>query len=62
MSIASVHMPLGLLPGTRYPDPRVETLDKRFRRQGNAAVERIATGCRWAEGPVYVRDGGFLLW
>ncbi|MEO8713390.1 MAG: SMP-30/gluconolactonase/LRE family protein [Acetobacteraceae bacterium] len=62
MPLTSVDMPLGHLPGTHYPDPHVETLDKRFRRQGNAAVERIATGCRWAEGPVYFRDCGFLLW
>jgi gluconolactonase len=25
-------------------------------------VERIATGCRWAEGPVYFGDGRYLLW
>jgi gluconolactonase len=37
-------------------------LDKRFRRQGNAAIERIATGFRWAEGPVYFRDLGCLIW
>ena len=56
-------LPLGDLPGTRYPDPRVEALDKRFRyKVGNAAIERIATGFRWAEGPVYFRDGGYLLW
>ena len=53
---------LGLLPATRYPDVRIENIDKRFPRQGNAAIERIATGFRWAEGPVYVRDGGYLLW
>jgi gluconolactonase len=28
----------------------------------NALVERIATGMRWAEGPVYFGDGGYLLW
>jgi gluconolactonase len=55
-------LPLGHLPGTRYPDQRVESLDKRFPRQGNAGIERIATGFRWAEGPVYFPDGGFLLW
>jgi len=53
---------LGHLPGTRYPDTRIEVLDKRFRRQGNAAIERIATGFRWAEGPVYFRDLGCLIW
>ncbi len=56
-------LPLGNLPGTRYPDPRIEALDKRFRvKAGNAAIERIATGFRWAEGPVYFADGGYLLW
>jgi len=54
-------LPLGHLPATRYPDARIEALDKRFPRQGNAAIERIATGFRWAEGPVYFRDGGYLL-
>ncbi len=55
-------LPLGHLPDTRYPDPRIERLDPRFvYRQGNAAIERIATGFRWAEGPVYFRDGGFLV-
>ena len=56
-------LPLGDLPGTRYPDPRLESLDKRFSAKvGNSAIERIATGFRWAEGPVYFRDGGYLLW
>jgi len=27
----------------------------------DAKVERIATGLRWSEGPVWVKDGGFLL-
>jgi gluconolactonase len=56
-------LPLGDLPNWRYPDDRVEALDKRFKyKVGNAAIERIATGFRWAEGPVYVRDGGYLVW
>ena len=56
-------LPLGPLPGTRYPDPRIEVLDLRFKYKiGNAAIERIATGFRWCEGPVYFRDGGYLLW
>jgi gluconolactonase len=59
---AHPHLPLGHLPDTRYPDPRIEKLDKRFRSQGNAAIERIAHGFRWAEGPVYFRDGGYLVW
>ena len=56
-------LPLGDLPGTRYPDPRVEVVDKRFRgKVGNAAIERIATGFRWAEGPAYFRASGQLIW
>ena len=56
-------LPLGPLPGTRYPDPRVEVLDRRFKyRIGNAYIERVATGMRWSEGPVYFRDGGYLIW
>ena len=47
----------------RYPDPAVVTLDPRFDkyRQDNAAVERLWTGARWAEGPVWFGDGRFLL-
>ena len=37
----------------RYPDPAIEILDPRFEDYpiGNSAVERLWTGCRWAEGP-----------
>ena len=47
----------------RYPDPAIETLDPRFApyRLGSAAVERLWTGARWAEGPVWFGDGRFLL-
>jgi gluconolactonase len=47
-----------------YPEPGVEVLDKRFAKYkiGNANIQRIATGFRWAEGPVYMRDWGCLLW
>src|SRR6516162_4154638 len=55
---AADELPLGPLPGTRYPDPRIEALDRRFPKIGNAGIERVATGFRWCEGPVYVRDGG----
>ncbi|MEP0565858.1 MAG: SMP-30/gluconolactonase/LRE family protein, partial [Paracoccaceae bacterium] len=27
-----------------------------------AGVERLATGCRWSEGPVWFGDGRYLLW
>ena len=46
-----------------YPDPAVEVLDPRFAKYkvGNAAVERLYTGTRWAEGPVWFADGRYLL-
>ena len=48
----------------RYPDPAVQVLDPRFERYriDSAAVERIATGYRWAEGPVWFGDHRCLLW
>ena len=47
----------------RYPDPAVRVLDHSFEqyRLALAAVERIATGLRWAEGPVWFGDGRYLL-
>src|SRR5713226_5708636 len=46
-----------------YPDPAIEVVDPRFAkyRVGNAAVERLYTGTRWAEGPVWFADGRYLL-
>jgi gluconolactonase len=46
-----------------YPDPAVEVLDPRFAKYQviSAAVERLYTGARWAEGPVWIGDGGYLL-
>lgn len=39
-----------------------EVLDERFERTGGDAVlQRLHTGCRWTEGPVYVPAGRFLL-
>ena len=48
----------------RYPDPNVKVLDPRFQKYvlGQAAVERIAGGCRFTEGPVWFGDGRYLLW
>jgi gluconolactonase len=48
----------------RYPDPRIEILDPGFAkyRINSAKVERLATGMRWAEGPVWFGDGRYLLW
>lgn len=51
-------------PSPRYPDPLVRTIDDSFNalRISLAKVERLATGCRWAEGPVWVGDARCLLW
>ena len=48
----------------RYPEQRVKIIDESFAkyRLSLAKVERIATGMRWAEGPVWFGDGRFLLW
>ncbi|MFZ7089007.1 SMP-30/gluconolactonase/LRE family protein [Curtobacterium sp. RRHDQ10] len=55
--------PLGPLTD-HYPDSRVHVHDDRFAaiRLSNAAVERLATGCRWAEGPVWFGDHRQLVW
>jgi gluconolactonase len=48
----------------RYPDPAIRILDPSFARYrvANAAVERLATGFRWCEGPVWFGDLRALLW
>jgi len=48
----------------RYPDPAVQTLDPRFDQYaiGNAAIERLWTGARWAEGPAWNAAGRYLVW
>jgi len=48
-------------------DPEVatyEVLDDRFRpcTNGDVRIEQLHGGCRWAEGPVYVPAGRYLLW
>ena len=51
-------------PSERYPDPNVEVLDPRFApyKLALASVEKLASGCRWSEGPVWFGDGRYLLW
>ncbi len=51
-------------PSQRYPDPLIKILDPSFARYriGLAKVERIASGMRWCEGPVWFGDGRYLLW
>jgi len=51
-------------PSARYPDLAVRVLDESFNalRLPLAKIERLATGCRWAEGPVWCGDLRSLLW
>src|SRR5215510_2687168 len=41
-----------------------EIIDDRFRGMvpGNAWLEKLYGGMRWAEGPVYFADGDYLVW
>src|SRR6185369_1947103 len=51
-------------PSQRYPDPAVQIVDQSFARYrlALAKVERLATGFRWSEGPVWFGDGRYLIW
>ena len=48
---------------SQYPDPCIETFDARFKSyvMGNASVERLWTGARWTEGPVWFGDQRRLI-
>jgi len=50
-------------PNQRYPDPAVQILDPGFAKYRiySSTLEQVASGMRWAEGPVYFPDGGYLL-
>src|SRR3954464_5470135 len=50
-------------PNQRYPDPAVQILDPSFAKYRiySSTIEQVATGMRWAEGPVYFPDGGYVL-
>ena len=48
----------------RYPDAAIEVVEPAFGKYvlGSAALERLYTGARWTEGPVWFGDGRYLLW
>ena len=48
----------------RYPDPDLVKLDDRFAKYmiGNTPIQRLHTGCLWAEGPAWSSVGRYLLW
>src|SRR6201988_1689221 len=62
MSDAASHS-AGWRPAIYYPDPAITALDPRFEKYWLklSAGERLTTGLRWAEGPVWVGDGRYLL-
>jgi gluconolactonase len=49
---------------TRYPDPDIVVLDKRFAKIkiGNSSIQRLHTGMLWAEGPVWNAQSRQLVW
>jgi gluconolactonase len=51
-------------PSQRYPDPRVVHIEPEFAKLvlPLAKVERLATGFRWCEGPVWLGATRQLLW
>jgi len=48
----------------RYPDPDIIALDKSFNKYkiGNTPIQRLYTGCLWAEGPAWSSTGQYLVW
>ena len=46
-------LPLGNLPDTRYPDPRVEAIDKRFKYGASLPWRHCTTGCRGVTAPLF---------
>jgi gluconolactonase len=48
----------------RYPEPDVIALEDAFKKIkiGNASIERLHTGMRWAEGPAWSGAGQYLVW
>ncbi|MSP05374.1 MAG: SMP-30/gluconolactonase/LRE family protein [Acetobacteraceae bacterium] len=51
-------------PSDRYPDPAVRVLDPEYNkyRLPMASVERLYTGCRWSEGPVWFGEHRSVIW
>jgi gluconolactonase len=63
-TLAHSHAFGGWEPNERYPDPAITALDPSFLkyRVVQATVERLATGMRWSEGPVWFGDARCVLW
>ena len=48
----------------RYPDRDIVVIDPRFAKYkiGNTPIQRLYTGCLWAEGPAWNSVGRYLVW
>ena len=60
---SSLAQSFAFTPNQRYPDPSLVILDPSFTKYRiySSTVEQVATGMRWAEGPVYFPEGGYVL-
>src|SRR5262249_45876441 len=63
LSRPAIAQSFSFTPNQRYPDPAVQILDPSFTkyRLYSSTLEQVATGMRWAEGPAYFPEGGYLL-
>jgi gluconolactonase len=54
----------GWAPSLRYPDPLITALDPRFKKYHLplSSVDRLYTGTRWGEGPVWFGDLRCVIW
>ena len=48
----------------RYPDEDIVIVDPSFKKYklGNTAIQRVHTGCLWAEGTAWSAVGRYLIW
>jgi len=62
-AVSALAQSVDFKPQARYPDPSVQVLDPSFGKYRiySSSVEQLATGLRWAEGPVWFGDGRYLL-
>src|SRR5256885_1513606 len=61
--------PIGSAPGAnhnptgRHTIGKLESYDPRFDQlvAPTARIEKLAQGFAWSEGPIWIKDGGYLL-
>lgn len=62
-ALASARDWSGLNP-VRYPDEDIVVIDPSFKKYklGNTSIQRVHTGCLWAEGTAWNAVGKYLIW